>query len=73
MPLVTVKLARRAQPTSPTQKADLIAGITALLVETLGKRPEDVVVLIEELDPDGWGQGGVTATELRRRRGAGET
>jgi 4-oxalocrotonate tautomerase len=73
MPLVTIKLARREQPTSPAQKADLIAGITALLVETLGKRPEDVVVLIEELDPDGWGQGGVTATELRRRRGAGET
>jgi 4-oxalocrotonate tautomerase len=73
MPLVTIKLARREEPTSPAQKAGLIAGITALLVETLGKRPEDVVVLIEELDPDGWGQGGVTATELRRRRGARET
>jgi len=24
--------------------------------------------LIEELDPDNWGQGGITASEIRRRR-----
>ena len=68
MPLVTITLARRATPTSPEKKAELIAGVTDLLVATLGKRAEDVVVLIEELDPDNWGQGGITATELRRRR-----
>ncbi|MFM7301949.1 MAG: tautomerase family protein [Alphaproteobacteria bacterium] len=68
MPLVTITLARRATPTSPEKKAELIAGVTDLLVETLGKRAEDVVVLIEELDPDNWGQGGITASELRRRR-----
>jgi 4-oxalocrotonate tautomerase family enzyme len=45
-----------------------ITGVTKLLVETLDKRTEDVVVLIEELDPDNWGQGGITASELRRRR-----
>ncbi len=72
MPIVTIQLARREPPTSPDKKAELIAGVTALLVETLDKRPEDVVVLIEELDPDAWGQGGVTATELRRRRTAAE-
>jgi 4-oxalocrotonate tautomerase len=68
MPLVTITLARRATPTLPEKKAELIAGVTDLMVETLGKRAEDVVVLIEELDPDNWGQGGVTASELRRRR-----
>lgn len=68
MPLVTIKLAKREQATSPEKKAELIAGVTALLATTLSKRPEDVVVLIEELDPDNWGQGGVTATELRCRR-----
>lgn len=70
MPLVTIKLARREPATSQEKKAELIAGITALLAQTLGKRPEDVVVLIEELDPDNWGQGGVTATALRRGRAA---
>jgi 4-oxalocrotonate tautomerase len=68
MPLVTITLARRATPTSPEKKAELIAGVTDLLVETLDKHAEDVVVLIEELDPDNWGQGGITASELRRRR-----
>ena len=68
MPLVTITLARREPATSPEKKAEIIAGVTKLLVETLDKRTEDVVVLIEELDPDNWGQGGITASELRRRR-----
>jgi len=68
MPLVTITLARREPATSPEKKAKIIAGITELLVETLDKRAEDVVVLIEELDPDNWGQGGITASEIRRRR-----
>ena len=50
------------------KKAELIAGVTDLLVQSLGKRAEDIVVLIEELDPDNWGQGGITASEIRRRR-----
>jgi 4-oxalocrotonate tautomerase len=68
MPLVTIQLARRKPPTPADKKAELIAGITDLLVRTLDKRAEDVVVLIEEIDPDNWGQGGITATELRRLR-----
>ncbi len=68
MPLVTITLARRATPTSTEKKAEIITGVTDLLVETLEKRAEDVVVLIEELDPDNWGQGGITASEIRRRR-----
>jgi 4-oxalocrotonate tautomerase len=68
MPVVTIRLARRAEPTSAAQKQALISGVTRLMQEVLAKRPEDVTVLIEELDPDNWGQGGLTATELRRRR-----
>ena len=68
MPLVTITLAKREPATSPEKKAELITRVTDLLVETLGKRAEDVFVLIEELDPDNWGQGGVTASEIRRRR-----
>ncbi|MBM3588259.1 MAG: 4-oxalocrotonate tautomerase family protein [Alphaproteobacteria bacterium] len=68
MPLVKITLARRATPASPEKKAELIAGVTGLLVETLSKRAEDVVVLIEELDPDNRGQGGITASTLKHRR-----
>lgn len=70
MPLITVKVARRDTPMTTQTKADLVAGMTRLMVETLGKRAQDVVVLIEEIDPDNWGQGGVTATELRKARDA---
>jgi 4-oxalocrotonate tautomerase len=68
VPVVTIKLARREEPTTPEQKAALISGITQLLQDILAKRPEDVVVLIEELDSDNWGQGGQTATALRQKR-----
>jgi 4-oxalocrotonate tautomerase len=68
MPLVTIMLARREPATSPEKKAEIIAGVTDLLVQSLDKRAEDVVVLIEEHDPDNWRQGGITASEIRRRR-----
>jgi 4-oxalocrotonate tautomerase len=70
MPIITIKLAQREEPTSQEKKAELIARVTSLMVDVLAKRPEDVTVLIEELDPNNWGQGGLSATELRRRRAA---
>jgi 4-oxalocrotonate tautomerase len=70
MPLVTIKLARREKPLSTEKKEALISGVTRLLVESLDKRAQDVVVLIEELDPDNWGQGGQSATQLRKARSA---
>lgn len=70
MPLVTIRLARREPPTSAAQKAALIAGVTRLLQDVLAKRAEDVTVLIDELDPDHWGQGGLSATALRQARQA---
>jgi 4-oxalocrotonate tautomerase len=68
MPLVTIRLARRELPTTSEQKAQLIRGVTRLLQDVLAKRPEDVVVVIDEIDPDNWGQGGESATVLRQRR-----
>ena len=68
MPVVTIRLARRETATTGEQKAALIRGVTALLHDVLAKRPEDVTVLIDEIDPDNWGQGGESATVLRQRR-----
>lgn len=70
MPLVTIRLARREPPTSTAQKSTLIAGVTRLLQDVLAKRADDVTVLIDELDPDNWGQGGLSATALRQARKA---
>ncbi len=70
MPIVTIRLARRETPTTREQKAALIRGVTQLLQDVLAKRPEDVTVLIDEIDPENWGQGGESASTLRAKRRA---
>jgi 4-oxalocrotonate tautomerase len=70
MPLVTVRIARRAQPATPAQKADLIAGITDVVERVLDKRRESVTVIIDEVDPENWGEGGETVSARRSAGGA---
>jgi 4-oxalocrotonate tautomerase len=70
MPRVTVRIARRATPTTREQKAELIAGITDVLVRVLDKRRESVSVIIDEVDPDNWGEGGEPVTAVRNRGAA---
>ena len=68
MPVVTIRLARREAPTTREQKVALIRGVTQLLQDVLAKRAEDVTVLIDEIGPDNWGQGGESVTVLRAKR-----
>ena len=68
MPLVNIRLTRRDTPTTREQKAALIAGVTQLMQDVLAKRPESVVVIIDEIDPDNWGEGGESVSVLRKRR-----
>lgn len=68
MPIVNIRLARRPEPTAPQQKAALIAGITELMHSVLDKRRESVVVVIDEVDPENWGEGGEPVTAIRARR-----
>ena len=68
MPLVNIRLTRRDEPTTREQKAALIAGVTQLMQDVLAKRPESVVVIIDEIDPDNWGEGGESVRVLRQRR-----
>jgi len=68
MPLINIRLARRDTPTSAQQKAELIAGVTELMHKVLAKRPESVVVIIDEVDPENWGEGGEPVTVIRQRR-----
>ena len=56
MPLVNIRLARRALPTPAAQKATLIAGVTQLMQQVLDKRPQSVTVIIDEVDPENWGR-----------------
>lgn len=66
MPYVNIKITKEGA--TPEQKAQLIAGATKLLQETLGKNPQTTVVVIDEVDTDNWGIGGETVT-VRRKKG----
>jgi 4-oxalocrotonate tautomerase len=68
LPLVTLRIARRATPTTAEQKAALIAGITDVVQAVLDKRRESVTVIIDEVDADNWGEGGVAVSVKRAQR-----
>jgi len=65
MPYVNVKITR--EEATSEQKAEVIRRMTQVLVDVLKKNPETTVVIIEEVDTDNWGIGGITVTERRRK------
>jgi 4-oxalocrotonate tautomerase len=65
MPFVNIKITRDGA--TATQKAELIKGVTDLLVKVLHKNPATTVVVIEEVDTDNWGIGGETVTAIRQK------
>ena len=67
MPYVNIRVTRENGTPTAEQKAELIKGVTELLVRVLGKNPATTVVVIDELDTDNWGVGGETVTRRRRQ------
>lgn len=65
MPYVNVKITREGA--TAAQKAEIIAGVTELLVRVLDKDPATTFVLIDEVAPEDWGVAGVPTHEYRRR------
>ncbi|MEM9623002.1 MAG: 4-oxalocrotonate tautomerase family protein [Pseudomonadota bacterium] len=65
MPYVNIKITREGA-TEP-QKAELIAGTTALLQRVLGKNPHTTFVVIEEVELADWGIGGLPVEQYRRQ------
>jgi 4-oxalocrotonate tautomerase len=63
MPFVNIKITKDGA--TPAQKAELIKGVTDLLVKVLHKNPAALVVVIDEVDTDNWGIGGETVTARR--------
>lgn len=66
MPYVNIKITREGA--TAEQKAQLIQGVTQLLVDVLNKNPATTVVVIDEVDTDNWGVGGESIT-VRRKQG----
>ncbi len=67
MPFVNIKITKEeGKVVSVEQKKALIDGVSNLLVDVLGKNKASIVVIIDEIDPDNYGLGGKTITQVRR-------
>ncbi|MCX8111258.1 MAG: 4-oxalocrotonate tautomerase family protein [Syntrophorhabdaceae bacterium] len=66
MPYVNIRITKEGATSE--QKARLIAGVTELLKDILGKNPQTTFVIIDEVDTDNWGIGGETVTVRRQKR-----
>lgn len=64
MPYVNIKVTREG--VTGAQKAALIKGVTELLVSVLDKNPATTFVVIDEVEMEDWGIGGLPVEEYRR-------
>lgn len=76
MPIVTIQVTREGttpdrRSVSAAEKAALIKGVSELLRDVLSKPLEATFVIVEEVDTDNWGWGGMPVLDYRRRRAAG--
>jgi 4-oxalocrotonate tautomerase len=73
MPIVTIQVTREGSgpgrnAVTAEEKAALIAGVSQLLLEVLHKPLESTFVVIEEVEMENWGVGGVPVEQYRRQR-----
>lgn len=67
MPYVNIRITREPE-TTPELKAEVIKGVTDVLVNVLGKNPETTFIVIDEVEPENWGIGGVPTPVWRSRK-----
>lgn len=66
MPYVNIQVTRDG--VTAEQKGRLIAGVTTLLSEVLGKDPNTTFVVIDEVALENWGVGGLPVETYRALR-----
>jgi len=64
MPYVNIKITNEGA--TKEQKAELIKGATQLLVDVLGKNPSTTFVVIDEVEMEHWGIGGLPVEDYRK-------
>ncbi len=64
MPYVNIKITREGA--TPAQKAELTKGTTDLLVRVLNKTPGTTFVVIDEVEMEDWGIGGLPVDQFRK-------
>ncbi len=66
MPYVNLKITKDGVTTA--QKKQIVEEITQTLVVVLGKKPEHIHIVIDEIEPENWGYAGMLTTEYRRAK-----
>ena len=73
MPIVTIQITREGSTSEHSaatseQKAALIKGASQLLLDVLNKPLDATYVVIEEVEMENWGVGGLSVPEFRKQR-----
>lgn len=72
MPYVNIKVTREGttpdrQSVTPEQKAELIKGVSELLLKVLNKPLDATFVVIDQVEMEDWGVGGLPVDAWRRQ------
>ncbi|AET94233.1 4-oxalocrotonate tautomerase (plasmid) [Burkholderia sp. SFA1] len=75
MPIVTIQVTREGNTpgtnaVTADEKAQLIKGVSELLRDVLNKPLDSTFVVIQEVELENWGWGGLPVPEYRRQKQA---
>lgn len=65
MPYVNIQITKGA---TRDQKAELVRDVTNSLVRVLGKRPEHIHIVLQEIAEEDWGYSGLLTDEWKKRQ-----
>ena len=65
MPYVNIQITKGA---SRTQKAQLVQEVTESLVRVLGKHPEHIHIVLQEIEEEDWGFAGLLTDDWKRQQ-----
>lgn len=66
MPYINLQITRGA---TREQKKHIVEDFTACLVNRLGKKPEHIHIVIDEIEEENWGFCGMLTDDYRKARG----
>jgi len=67
MPYVNVQITKGA---TREQKSHIVRDVTESLVRELGKKPEHIHVVIQEIEEENWGFEGILTDDWKRKQGS---
>jgi 4-oxalocrotonate tautomerase len=65
VPYINVRITKDG--VNAEQKKQIVEQMTQTLVSVLGKKPEHIHIIIDEVEPENWGFAGMLTTEYRKQ------